>query len=236
MMRIDVWSDVVCPFCWLGKARLEKALAAFPHRDEVEVVFRSFELDPRAPKDLDIPSDEMLAKKYGMGRAQIQATHERMRAQGLADGIDFRFERSRTSNTFEAHQLLHLARAHGKQLAMADRLFRAQFHEGVRVGDRKELVRLAGEVGLDPTEAEAALEDQRHAAAVREDEAQAKAYGISGVPFFVVAQGGGAPALGVSGAQPLDVFRQVLERGWSNRPAPKTDAQAGTCDDDGCAV
>ncbi len=149
-MRIDVWSDVICPWCWLGNARLEKAIAGFAHRQQVEVVQRSFELDPGTPKDLDISTDELLAKKFGAGRAQIDAMHERLDALGKADGVEFRFERARTSNTFDAHQVLHLARAHGKETAMAGRLFRANFQESVRVGDRKELVRLGTEVGLDP--------------------------------------------------------------------------------------
>jgi predicted DsbA family dithiol-disulfide isomerase len=205
-MRIDVWSDFVCPWCWLGQARLAKALAAFGHPGEVEVVLRSFELDPRTPKDLDVPTDEMLAKKFGASRAQIDAMHERLRSLGEADGIDFRFERVRTSNTFDAHQLTILAREQGKQPAMARRLFVANFQEGVRVGDRKELVRLATEVGLDAAEAEEALADQRFASAVRDDEGQARALGVSGVPFFL-ADG----ELAVSGAQSVDVLRGLLD-------------------------
>lgn len=227
-MRIDVWSDVVCPWCWLGKARLEKALAAFPH--EVEVVFRSFQLDPGAPKDLDVPTDEMLQKKYRIGRAQVEAMHERLRGMGLADGLDFRFERARTSNTFDAHQVIHLAKAHGKQHEMADRLFRAQFHEGVRVGDRGELVRLATEVGLDADEVTSALDDQRYAEAVRADLAEARTLGVTGVPFFLV-----DGELGVSGAQPLEVFREMLAQGWSSRAA-RRDGSADACGDDGCEV
>jgi predicted DsbA family dithiol-disulfide isomerase len=211
-MRIDVWSDVICPWCWLGNARLEKAIAAFAHADQLEVVRRSFELAPGTPKELDIPTDEMLAKKFGAGRAQIDAMHERLRALGRADGIDFRFERARTSNTFDAHQLVHLARAGGKEAAMVGRLFRANFHEGVRVGDRKELVRLATEVGLDPAEAEEALGDQRFASAVRDDEAEASARGISGVPFFLADR-----EAGVSGAQSVDVLRRMLDEAWSRR-------------------
>ncbi|MBI2394817.1 MAG: DsbA family oxidoreductase [Deltaproteobacteria bacterium] len=230
-MRIDVWSDVVCPWCWLGKARLEKALASFPQREHVEVVFRSFELDPRAPKDLDISSNELLAKKYSLGSAQIDALHERLRGTGLADGIDFRFDRARTSNTLEAHQVIHLARERGRQLAMVDRLFRAQFHEGVRVGDREQLVRLATDSGLDAAEVRSALDDQRFAAAVRDDQAQARALGVSGVPFFLV-----DGAVAVSGAQAVDVFRKLLEKGWERRPLTGADAAAGACDDDGCPV
>lgn len=211
-MRIDVWSDVICPWCWLGNARLDKALAAFAHAGEVSVVFRSFELDARSSKDLDIPTNDMLAKKYGFGPAQIDAMHERLHGLGMADGIEFRFERARTSNTFEAHQLIHLAGASGEQKAMAGRLFRAQFNEGVRIGDRKELVRLAVEVGLDAAEVEAALDEQRFAPAVRADEDDARTLGISGVPFFLV-----DGELAVSGAQSVEVLGELLAEAWSKR-------------------
>jgi predicted DsbA family dithiol-disulfide isomerase len=211
-MRIDVWSDVLCPWCWLGNARLDKALAAFPHSAEVELVFRSFELDPRSAKDLDIPTNDMLATKYGFGAAQIDAMHERLHGLGMEDGIDFRFERARTSNSFDAHQLIHLASEQGKQRAMAHRLFLAQFHEGVRIGDRSALVRLATEVGLDAAAVESALDEQRLAHAVRADEAQARELGISGVPFFLV-----DGALAVSGAQSVEVLGELLTEGWTKQ-------------------
>jgi predicted DsbA family dithiol-disulfide isomerase len=209
-MQIDVWSDVVCPWCWLGHARLEKVLASFPHRDEVEVVFHSFELDPGAPADRDVPTDQMLAAKYGVGQAQIDAMHERLRAFGRAEGIDYQFHKARTSNTLDAHQLLHLAAARGKQAEMVGRLFRANFSEGVRIGDRKELVRLGSEVGLDAGEVEESLADRRYEQAVRDDEAEASAHGISGVPFLV-ADG----RLVVSGAQSAEVLRALIDKAWS---------------------
>jgi predicted DsbA family dithiol-disulfide isomerase len=211
-MRIEVWSDVVCPWCWLGNARLKKAVAAFEHRDEVEVVFRSFELDPKRPKDLDIPTTDVLVRKFGMPRAQIDALHGRLRAWGAADGIDFQFDKVRTSNTFEAHELTHLARVRGVQSKMTERLFRANFSEGVRIGDKEELVRLAGEVGLDAAEAEEVLADGRYASSVRQDEEQARALGISGVPFFLAER-----KLAVSGAQSVDVLRGMLDAAWDHR-------------------
>jgi predicted DsbA family dithiol-disulfide isomerase len=214
-MRIDVWSDVVCPWCWIGKARLEKAIAAFPHKDDVDVVHRSFQLDPTTPNDLDVSTDEMLVKKFGIGQAQIDAMHERLRSLGSADGVEFHFERARTSNTFAAHELIHLAGVHGKRAAMTGRLFKANFEEGVRVGDRMELLRLATEVGLDAAEAEEALADERFAAAVRDDIAQARSLGISGVPFFL-ADG----SFVVSGAQSVDVLRRMLDAAWAKRPNP----------------
>ncbi len=233
-MRIDVWSDVMCPWCWLGKARLEKALAEHPRRDEVEVVFHSFELDPRTPEDLDISANEMLAKKYGFPRAQIDAMHERIRDMGLEIGIDFRFDRVRTSNTFDAHQVIHLAHERGKQRAMVDRLFEAHFRDGVRVGDRAELVRLAVEVGLDAVEVQAALDERRLAPAVHADEAQARSLGVTGVPFYVF-----DGTFGVSGAQSVDVLRSVLDRVWAKRPAvtaEASDASLGASDDESCPI
>jgi predicted DsbA family dithiol-disulfide isomerase len=209
-MKIEVWSDVVCPWCWLGHARLEKALAAFGGKDEVEVVARSFELDPTVPSDLDLPTDTVLAKKFGVSAAQIDAMHERLRSLGAADGIDYRFPLVRTSNTRDAHEVVHLARLRGKEGAMVARLFRANFTEGVRVGDRKELSRLAGDVGLDPAEVEEALADQRFEAVVRQDEAEARSLGISGVPFFLADR-----KLAVSGAQSVEVLRQMLEKASS---------------------
>jgi predicted DsbA family dithiol-disulfide isomerase len=209
-VRLDVWSDVVCPWCYLGNARLKKAVAAFEHRDEVEVVFRSFELDPGRPRDLDIPTNDVLVRKFGVPRAQVDAMHGRLRALGLADGIDFQFDQVRTSNTLEAHALTHLARARGVQARMTDRLFSANFSEGVRIGDRKALVRLAADVGLDAAEAEEALADERYAPAVRDDEEQARALGISGVPFFLAER-----KLAVSGAQSVDVLRGLLDAAWN---------------------
>jgi predicted DsbA family dithiol-disulfide isomerase len=220
-MRIDVWSDVVCPWCWLGKARLERALEDFPHRDRTDVHFHAFQLDPRMPKDLDVPTSEMLGKKYGMGPAQIAAAHERLRGLGEEVGVDFHFEQARTSNTLEAHELIAFAREKGKELAMVERLFRANFHDGIRIGERSNLLRLATEVGLDAGEAAAALADSRHASTVQADIAQAAELGVTGVPFFVI---GGV--LGVSGAQPAVVLRRVLDDGWAR--ASSGPASSGT--------
>jgi len=202
-MRIDVWADVVCPWCWLGKARLDKATAGLD--GGVEVVFRSFELQPSMPKDTDVPMNEILTKKLGMSPAQLEASHARLQALGAADGIEYRFERTRTSNTFAAHQLVHFARERGAQLPMVERLFRANFHDGVRIGDPAELARLATEVGLDRAEVERALAEERYAPAVRDDEQKARAIGVTGVPFYLV-----DGRLGVAGAQPVEALRGAI--------------------------
>ncbi len=206
-MRIDVWSDVICPWCWLGRARLENAVAASPDKEQIEIVYRSFELDPSSDRTLDIPTSELLQKKFGMGRAQIDAMHARIVGLGKSEGITFEFERARTSNTFDAHQLTHFAHAQGKRLAMVDRLFAANFNEGIRVGDRASLVKLAAEVGLDGAEAEKALEEQRFADAVRADEAHAKELGIRGVPFFLF-----EGKLAVSGAESVATLQAAMAK------------------------
>lgn len=202
-MKIDVWSDVICPWCWLGRARLAKAVAASPRSAEIEIVFRSFELDPGSPKDLDIPTNEMLEKKLKMGKSQIDAMHQRISAMGKEEGIDYQFDKARTSNTFDAHQLVHLAAEQGRRTEMVDRLFEANFRDGIRVGDRKNLIALAEEIGV--SGAAEALEGQRFADAVRADEAEARQRGVSGVPFFLV---DGKKA--VAGAQSVDVLARAL--------------------------
>lgn len=206
-MRIDVWYDVICPWCWLGKARLDKALV---ETKDIEVVSHSFELDSRSPKDLDVSTTEHIAKKYGMGRAQIDALHGRLESMGREVGIDYHFDRVRTANTFDAHQLVHHARSTGGEKAandMVDRLFAANFRDGQRIGSSDVLVRLAGEAGLDANEAKAALEGQRWADEVRADERRAGELGISGVPFFLF-----DGKVQVSGAQSVEVLRQAIDR------------------------
>jgi predicted DsbA family dithiol-disulfide isomerase len=230
-MRIDIWSDVVCPWCWIGKRRLEAALADFPH--EVDVHWRAFELDPSAPASRDGSYEERLASKYGCSVEEAAGMTGRMTAVGAQDGIDFRFDRSRPGNTLAAHQLLHLAGERGVQDAVKERLFRATFTEGEPISDSETLVRLVSEVGLDADEARAVLAEDRYAAEVRHDEEQAQRLGITGVPFFVI-----EGKYGVSGAQPADVLRQVLDRAWAESTPLQMvgTAAADGCEGDACAV
>lgn len=217
-MRVDIWSDVVCPWCSIGRARFARALEAFEHRDEVEVVWRSFELDPSAP-----PSGEAagpggyaarLAAKYGTSVAEAEARIERITDVGAAEGLDLRFDRMRRGNTFDAHRVLHLAADRGVQEAVKERLDRATFSEGLPVSDHEALAAVAAEAGLDADEVRLVLASDRYADAVRADEAEARSLGIRGVPFFVV-----DGRYGVSGAQPQDVLLDVLEQAWVNRTA-----------------
>jgi predicted DsbA family dithiol-disulfide isomerase len=231
-LRIDIWSDIACPWCYVGKRRLERALERFPHRADVEIVWRAFELDPGAPpiRDTSQSYAERLARKYGTRPAEAQGMIDRMVATAAVDGLDFRFDRIRPGNTFDAHRLLHLAHERGQQDAVKERLLRAYLTEGEPIGDREVLVRLAREAGLDEAEARAVLDGDRHASEVRQDEAVARELGITGVPFFVL---GGR--LGVSGAQPADVLLGALERAWSELGAPpELFAEGAACGPDGC--
>jgi predicted DsbA family dithiol-disulfide isomerase len=172
-MRVDIWSDVVCPWCYVGKRRFEAALADFPHRDEVEVHWRSFELDPTAPPVRDIDRIDHLASKYGIPREQAQAMERQINEAGQAAGIDFQLHRSRGGNSFDAHRLLHLAADHGLGDETKERLLRGYFSEGEPIGDPATLARLAVEAGLPAAEVAEVLAGDRYADAVRADERQA---------------------------------------------------------------
>ena len=233
-MKVEIWSDVVCPWCYIGKRRFEQALAGFPHRDEVEVVWRSFELDPSAPPERTGDYAGHLAGKYGVPLAQAQQMLDTMTATAAQEGLDFSFATARPGSTFDAHRLLHLAADRGVQGAVKERLMHATFTEGEPIGDHDALVRLVAEAGLDADEARAVLASDRYAAEVRGDEQQARAYGITGVPFFVV-----DGRYGVSGAQPAEALGQVLAQAWAERSPLQvvTGGSAGPgCEGDSCAV
>jgi predicted DsbA family dithiol-disulfide isomerase len=214
MLEVDIWSDVVCPWCYIGKRRLESALARFPQREEVTVRWHAFELDPEAPAEATGTAAERLAEKYGTSLEQAQEIQAQMTALAAQEGLDFHFERARAANTFDAHRLLQLAGDRGVQTAAKERLMRAYFSEGERVGDRETLVRLGAEAGLDPEEARGMLASDAYGQAVRADEALAARLGIRGVPFFVLGR-----RFGVSGAQPADVLLEALEKAWDDSAA-----------------
>ncbi|MFE0178333.1 DsbA family oxidoreductase [Streptomyces sp. NPDC059002] len=231
-MRVEIWSDIACPWCYVGKARFEKALAAFPHRDGVEVVHRSFELDPGRAKGDTAPVITMLTKKYGMSEEQAREGERRLGENAASEGLGYRTEGRDHGNTFDMHRLLHLAKEHGRQDELIGLLYRANFAEERSVfEDDERLVELAVAAGLDADEARAVLADpEKYAADVRTDEREAAELGANGVPFFVLDR-----TYGVSGAQPADVFTQALEQAWSNR-SPLTTLADGACGPDGCAV
>jgi predicted DsbA family dithiol-disulfide isomerase len=209
-LRVDVFADLACPWCFVGKRRLDAALARMPEGAAVEVVWRSFELDPKAPRVRRARATyaERLAKKYRAPIAQANAVVERLLRIGAGEGIAFQLDRVRPGNSFDAHRVLHLARERGVQGAAADRLFRAYFTEGVPLGDRKELARVGAEAGLDPGEVARVLAGDAHGDAVRADEEEAARLGIHAVPFF------GLGAYAVSGAQSADVLHGALVQAW----------------------
>jgi predicted DsbA family dithiol-disulfide isomerase len=237
VMKVEIWSDVVCPWCYIGKRRFESALASFGHRADVELIWRSFELDPSAPAVRPESTAEHLAAKYGMSREQAAANQDRLVKLGVEDGLEYRFDISRSGNTFNAHRLLHLALERGLQDAAKERLMRAYFTEGEPIGDPATLVRLLAEVGVPEADAQAVLDSDQYADAVRADEAEARDLGISGVPFFVIDR-----RYGVSGAQPAAVLLQALDQAWAeSHPTPQLIAVGAaatdtTCTDDTCAV
>jgi len=208
-LTVEIWSDVVCPWCYIGKRRFEAALAAFEHADEVTVMWRSFELDQEAPKVAEGTATERLAAKYGMSLERAQQLHAEMTERAAEEGLDFRFDLARGGITFDAHRLIHLAATYGHQAAAKERLMRAYFTEGEPISDPETLIRVVAEVGVDPVEARDVLQTDRFAEDVREDELLASQLGIQGVPFFVLDR-----RYGVSGAQPPDVLVQALERAW----------------------
>ena len=216
-MKVDIWSDVVCPWCYIGKRRFEAALAGFPHKEEVELTWRSFELDPSAPPSPERPGDYVprLARKYGTTPDRAQMMIDRVVSTAAEEGLDFRFDIARQGNTFDAHRLLHLGLARGVQDDLKERLDHATFTEGLPVSDHQALSEVAVQAGLDEIEAKEVLATDMYAQAVRADEAQARAYGISGVPFFVI-----DGRYGISGAQPAEVIHEALERAWNERSSP----------------
>lgn len=216
-MQVEIWSDVVCPWCYLGKRRFERALDAFEHRDAVDVVYRSFELDPSAPVGSTSPTVDVLAGKYGMSVDQAVDAQRQMEQRAAEDGLTFRMDGLQSGNTRDAHRLVHLANAHGRQAELVERLHRAYFTDQESVFDPGSLTDLAADAGLDRAEVTRVLAGTDYADAVAADEATARSLGITGVPFFVLER-----RFGVSGAQPAEVLTQTLQRAWDELTASAT--------------
>lgn len=232
-MRVEIWSDIVCPWCYIGKARFEEGLKAFAHRDEIEVVHRSFELDPDRAARETTPVIDMIAKKYGRTREEAQAMEEHVASTARAAGLAYRSEGRDHGNTFDLHRLLHLAKAHGLQDELLTLLYRANFAEEASVFDPEAPLALAVRAGLDEQEARRVLADSSaYADDVRADEREAAELGATGVPFFVFDR-----RYGVSGGQPAEVFTQALEQAWQGRVITPLGGDAAACDADGaCEV
>ena len=231
-LQIDVWSDIACPWCYIGKRRLEAALREFPHADQVAVQWRSFQLDPRAPRvhDKSLGHNERLAKKYGVTVERAQAMNDRLKGVAAEEGLDFDFGRIQSGNTFDAHRLLHLAKARGLQDQVEERFMHAYLCEGEAIGDPETLQRIAVDAGLDPEAVQALLATDQFAADVRADQREAGSLGVDGVPFFRIGR------YGAAGAQPAQLLLQILERAWSELPKPleRVGADGSVCGPDGC--
>jgi predicted DsbA family dithiol-disulfide isomerase len=214
-IKIDVWSDIACPWCYIGKRNLESGLAAASTDDDapvVEVVFHSYELAPDTPVDFDGGETDYLAHHKGIPAEQAREMLDRVTGVAADAGLEYRFDKLKHTNTVKAHQLLHFAKAEGKQPELTERLMSAYFTEGRHLGRDDELVALAADAGLDPEAARDALVSERYLDDVRADQAQAQAYGINGVPFFVI-----DGKYGVSGAQPAEAFAQIARQVWEER-------------------
>lgn len=231
-MHVEIWSDIACPWCYVGKRRFEAALSRFEHRDGVTVTWRAFELDPSAPAERPGDHAELLAKKYGRSVPEAQGMLDQMTQTAAGEGLEFHFEHARSGNTFDAHRVVHLAAAHDRQDAMKERLMRAYLTEGELMSDQDTLRRLADEVGLPADEVDALLASDRFAAEVRAEQELAQGFGISAVPFFVLER-----QMGIAGAQTADVLLEGLRQGWErvHGAAPLEVVTGGeTCGPDGC--
>ena len=209
-MKVEIWSDIVCPWCFVGKRQFERALAEFEHADEIEVVWRAYELDPRAPEVREGTYAERIARKYGIEVGQARAAMARIINAGAEAGVEFKFEIMRPGNTFDAHRLVHLGKARGIQGAVKERFLHATFYEGEPIGTREVLERTAVDAGLELDDVRAVLDSDMYAEDVRVDERVAHSLGVTGVPFFLIDD-----AYGVPGAQEPSVYLNLLRRAWA---------------------
>ena len=235
-MKIEIWSDVACPWCYIGKRRFETALAAFPHRESVEVTWRSYQLDPTLPEHYDGTELDYLSTRKGMAPDQVSGMFEHVAAQARGEGLNYRFDKVVVANSFTAHRLIHLAAAHGKQDAAKERLLSDHFEHGKDIGNQDYLTSLGQDLGIDAGEVAELFSTDKYAADVRQDFEDGRALGINGVPFFVIDR-----KFGLSGAQPAATFTAALEQAWQdsnplvlvNAPA---DGAGEACGPDGCPV
>lgn len=234
-MKIEIWSDVACPWCFIGKRRFETALNAFPHKESVEVQWRSYQLDPTLPEHYDGTELDYLVERKGMDRAQLMGMLGQVKDAAEGEGLHYKFDDVVVANSFKAHELLHLAAAHGKSDAVKEALLSGHFEQGADIGSREALVRIGTEAGLSAVDINEALDTSKYAEDVRHDFAEARAVGVTGVPFFVIDR-----KYGISGAQPAELFSQALAEAWQEAhpltmvAASGSDAEA--CGPDGCAL
>jgi predicted DsbA family dithiol-disulfide isomerase len=228
-MVVEIWSDIVCPWCYIGKREFEKALNQFEHKEDVEVIWKSFELDPYSPKESTLDSYDLVAKKYGFTREKSIAMHQNVVQRASQIGLKYNMEKVKPSNSFDAHRLTHLAISHGVQNELVEHLSAAYFTEGKQISNPDSLVSVGIAAGLDANEITRMLESDSYSDDVREDENEAKTLGISGVPFFVINR-----KYGISGGQPSEVFLQNLNQIWAETPYIKEGEGAVCTPEEGC--
>ncbi|GAA0247932.1 DsbA family oxidoreductase [Actinomadura nitritigenes] len=209
-MRVEIWSDVICPWCYIGKRQFERALGGFEHRDRIEIAYRAFQLDPSYPAGKTEDVADMLSAKFGMARDQAVQMNRQMEERAAGVGLEYHLEGGRVGNTADAHRLVHLAGEQGVQGDVVEALYKAHFTDRRSVFDRDSLVEVAAEAGLDAAAARDVLASGKFAAEVEADQHEARRLGATGVPFFVIDR-----RYGVSGAQPAEAFAQALDRAWS---------------------
>lgn len=206
-MKVEIWSDIACPFCYIGKRKFEHALDGFDQKDEVEVVYKSFQLDPNAPQNTTETMNQMLAKKYGQSVEQVEQMQKQVTAQANEVGLDYHLNDAKMTNTLDAHRLIHLAKEKGKMSEMKEQLLKSYFVEGKHVGEIESLVDIAAAVGLDKEEVTSVLASDQYKKEVEADMQEGVQLGVQGVPFFVFNR-----KYAVSGAQPSNVFSEVLTK------------------------
>ena len=215
IMRIDIWSDLVCPWCYVGKRRFERGLAAFPQRDKVEIVHRAYLLYSSSPRGATVDRRDMLMTKYRLTQDQADTMNVNMERTAAAEGLDYHLKGGVTGNTFDAHQVVYLGRDRGRQDPVLERLYYAFFVEQRSIFDHDSLVALGAEAGLDAKEVARVLREGAYARAVEADLLEARAIGVKGVPFLVF-----DGRYAVAGAQQADAFTEALTQAWTDAKEP----------------
>lgn len=233
-MKIEIWSDVVCPFCYIGKRKMEKALQKFPFKEKVEIEWKSFQLNPDQQTKPGVSTLEDLSQSKGWSMEQTKQITSQVVGMAKGEGLTFDFDKAVVANTKNAHRLIHLAKEFGVQDAMKERLLKAYFTDGLNVDDTETLIQLGKEVGVPEEKIKLMLESNQYEEAVDQDSYESRQIGVRGVPFFVLDR-----KFGISGAQPDEVFDQTLEKAWSEyaKNNPVLDIASGSegesCDVDG---
>ena len=235
-MNVEIWSDVMCPFCYIGKRKFEKALAQFPHKDKVNVIWKSFQLDPTTITDTSLNTIDNLAQKKGWSKEQANQTINHLTGIAKQVGLDFHFEKAVVANSLDAHRLSHLAKKYGKQNELEEKLFSAYFIDGKNTADFNTLLQIATELDLDKTEVSALLKSNTYTNEVYHDIKQAQQIGVNGVPFFLLDN-----KYAVSGAQESDTFLGALTKAYEehllkNNFETVTSSPSDSCGPDGCDI